>query len=218
MDAIEMQLSDKVSSRGLMLVLSSPSGAGKTSISRQLLASEDKLHLSVSATSRPLRGTEREGYDYFFVSEAEFQTMIGNQEFYEHAKVFGNYYGTPRAKVEELLSAGLDVMLDVDWQGTKQIKMQASDDLVSVFILPPSIAALEERLVMRGRDTAEVVAQRMQEANKEISHYTDYDYVIINDDLASTVKEVQAILQAERLRRQRRVGLPDFVKSLQDSQ
>ena len=205
-----------ISRRGLMLVLSSPSGAGKSSISRRLLASEDNLHLSVSATSRKRRPGEVEGVDYQFVNNEDFRLMINNDEFLEYAKVFDHYYGTPRAQVEGNLASGRDVLFDIDWQGTQQLKASAREDLVSVFILPPSVAELERRLMKRGQDTAEVVARRMAEASSEMSHYAEYDYIIINEDLDASVERVASILMAERLRRDRQTGLTGFVKSLRE--
>ncbi|HCD50022.1 MAG TPA: guanylate kinase [Alphaproteobacteria bacterium] len=205
-----------ISRRGLMLVLSSPSGAGKSSISRRLLESEDNLHLSVSATSRKRRPGEVEGVDYQFVNNEDFRLMINNDEFLEYAKVFDHYYGTPRAQVEGNLASGRDVLFDIDWQGTQQLKASAREDLVSVFILPPSVAELERRLMKRGQDTAEVVARRMAEASSEMSHYAEYDYIIINEDLDASVERVASILMAERLRRDRQTGLTGFVKSLRE--
>ena len=205
-----------ISRRGLMLVLSSPSGAGKSSISRRLLASEDNLHLSVSATSRKRRPGEVEGVDYQFVNNEDFRLMINNDEFLEYAKVFDHYYGTPRAQVEGNLASGRDVLFDIDWQGTQQLKASAREDLVSVFILPPSVAELERRLMKRGQDTAEVVARRMAEASSEMSHYAEYDYIIINEDLDASVERVASILMAERLKRDRQTGLTGFVKSLRE--
>ena len=205
-----------ISRRGLMLVLSSPSGAGKSSISRHLLEQDSNLYLSVSATSRKRRPGEVEGRDYSFVSTEEFQLMINRGNFYEYAKVFDNYYGTPKAPVEAKMQEGKDVLFDIDWQGTQQMKAQARDDLVSVFILPPSIAELEKRLNKRGQDTAEVVAKRMSKAADEMSHYPEYDYIIVNENLEASVGQVQAILAAERLKRDRLTGLTGFMKSLRD--
>jgi guanylate kinase len=205
-----------INRRGLMLVLSSPSGAGKSSISRQLLEADDNLHLSVSATSRKRRPGEVEGVDYSFVSNEDFQLMINRDDFFEYAKVFDHYYGTPKAPVDAQLSRGRDVLFDIDWQGTQQLKAKARDDLVSVFILPPSIAELERRLNKRGQDSSETVARRMSEAASEMSHYPEYDYIIVNYDLGESVKMVQSILAAERLRRDRQTGLTEFVKSLRD--
>ena len=205
-----------ISRRGLMLVLSSPSGAGKSSISRHLLEQDSNLYLSVSATSRKRRPGEVEGRDYSFVSTEEFQLMINRGDFYEYAKVFDNYYGTPKAPVEAKMQEGKDVLFDIDWQGTQQMKAQARYDLVSVFILPPSIAELEKRLNKRGQDTAEVVAKRMSKAADEMSHYPEYDYIIVNENLEASVGQVQAILAAERLKRDRLTGLTGFMKSLRD--
>jgi len=205
-----------INRRGLMLVLSSPSGAGKSSISRQLLEADDNLHLSVSATSRKRRPGEVEGVDYSFVSNEDFQLMINRDDFFEYAKVFDHYYGTPKAPVNAQLSRGRDVLFDIDWQGTQQLKAKARDDLVSVFILPPSIAELERRLNKRGQDSPETVARRMSEAASEMSHYPEYDYIIVNYDLSESVKMVQSIIAAERLRRDRQTGLTEFVKSLRD--
>ena len=200
--------------RGFMLVLSSPSGAGKTTISRRLLDSDDNLSLSISATTRPPRRSEAEGKDYFFVSQERFAAMIAGGELLEHAVVFGNNYGTPRAPVEEALERGRDVLFDIDWQGTQQLRETAREDLVSVFILPPSIAELERRLHARAQDSTEVVQGRMAKAADEMSHWAEYDYIIINDNLESSVAQVEAILTAERLRRERRVGLRAFVETL----
>src|SRR5690606_5540905 len=197
-----------------MLVLSSPSGAGKTTISRRLLQLEPNLTMSVSATTRPKRPGETEGQDYHFVDNTAFGLMINRGELMEHAKVFGHYYGTPRKPVEATLGRGGDVLFDIDWQGTQQLGESASDDLVSVFILPPSIAELERRLKRRAQDSDDVVAARMSKAADEMSHYFEYDYVVVNRDIDQSVAEVQAILRAERLKRKRQIGLGDFVKSL----
>ncbi len=202
--------------RGLMLVLSSPSGAGKTSISRRLLETEDELTMSVSATTRPRRPGEVDGVDYHFIDQTDFQLMINRGEFLEYAKVFDNYYGTPRGPVDDVLSGGKDVLFDIDWQGTQQVADAAREDLVSVFILPPSTQELERRLMGRAQDSAEVVAQRMSKAADEISHYREYDYIIVNRDLDESVEAVRAILTAERLKRDRRLGLTDFVKLLRE--
>jgi guanylate kinase len=208
----------EISRRGLMLVLSSPSGAGKTSISREILRREPGLTMSVSATTRPKRPVETHGKDYFFVDKTEFGLMVNRGELLEHAKVFDNYYGTPREFVEEKLGAGLDVLFDIDWQGTQQLKEKAPADLVSVFILPPSTHELERRLNARAQDPAHVVAARMAKASDEMSHWPEYDYILVNSDLDASVARVQAILAAERLRRDRQVGLGDFVKRLRDGQ
>ena len=204
-----------ISRRGLMLVLSSPSGAGKTSIARQLLAEDDNLTLSVSATTRPARPNEVDGRDYHFVDQARFDEMVAADAFLEYATVFGNSYGTPKADVMAVLAAGGDVLFDIDWQGTQQVANAARDDLVSVFILPPSRTALQSRLEGRGQDSAGVVAARMAKASDEISHYPEYEYIVVNDDLDRSVRSVRAILAAERLRRDRQNGMTEFVRTLQ---
>jgi guanylate kinase len=204
--------------RGVMLVLSSPSGAGKTSISRRLLATEPELEMSVSVTTRPKRPGEVAGVDYHFLEPTEFKLRVNRQELLEWAKVFGHYYGTPRAPVEAALAAGRDVLFDIDWQGTQQLAERAPEDLVSVFILPPSTGELERRLRRRAQDSSEEVARRMAEAADEMSHWAEYDYIFVNRDLASSLDRVQSILQAERLRRERQIGLHDFVKGLRAGQ
>ncbi|MEO3429650.1 guanylate kinase [Pelagibius sp. CAU 1746] len=201
--------------RGLMLVLSSPSGAGKTTISRRLLETDDNLSLSISATTRPARPGEVEGKDYYFVDQNRFDAMVAGGEMLEYAQVFGNNYGTPRAPVESALEAGRDVLFDIDWQGTQQVREAAREDLVSVFILPPSTEELERRLYARAQDSEEVVRARMAKAADEMSHWAEYDYIIINDDVDRSVEQVEAILTAERLKRERRIGLGAFVKGLQ---
>lgn len=206
----------RIARRGLMLVLSSPSGAGKTSISRALLARERDLSMSVSATTRPKRPGEVAGSDYHFVDTETFGLMVNRGELLEHAKVFGNYYGTPRGPVEASLAAGRDVLFDIDWQGTQQLRQSAGRDLVAVFVLPPSTHELEKRLRTRAQDTPRVVAERMAKAADEMSHWPEYDYVLVNDDLAASTDAVIAILAAERLRRERQTGLGDFVKSLRE--
>ena len=203
-----------ITKRGLMLVLSSPSGAGKTSICKKLLQQDTSLVLSVSATTRKRRPGEVEGKDYQFLSTQEFESRINKSQFLEYAKVFGNYYGTPAQLVERSLKSGVDVLFDIDWQGTQQLKARARQDLVSVFILPPSIKELEKRLFKRAQDTSEVVASRMSKSASEMSHYPEYDYVIINHDLDKSVQQVQSILCAERSRRERQIGLVEFVKYL----
>ena len=203
--------------RGLMLVLSSPSGAGKTTLSRRLLESDSEIDMSVSATTRKPRPGEVEGKDYFFLTTEDFGIMRNNAEFLESAKVFGNYYGTPRKPVEEALARGHDVLFDIDWQGTQQLDETAPEDLVKVFILPPSAQELERRLEKRAQDPAEVVTARMAKASDEISHYQEYDYIIINEDMDKAFAELQAILRAERLRRRRLTGLSNFVKQLREA-
>jgi guanylate kinase len=197
-----------------MLVLSSPSGAGKTSIARELLKREPGLVMSVSATTRPKRPGEIEGKDYYFVTPEAFEGMVARNEFLEHAAVFSHRYGTPRAPVEAALSGGRDVLFDIDWQGTQQIRDKAPEDLVRVFILPPSTQELERRLHTRAQDPPNVVAQRMAKASEEMSRYQEYDYIVINRDLDQSVAWVQAILNAERLRLDRQIGLADFVNRL----
>jgi guanylate kinase len=206
----------EISRRGLMLVLSSPSGAGKTTISRALLKGDRNLTMSVSVTTRRKRPGEVEGQDYFFIDNTDFNLMVNRGELLEYAKVFGNYYGTPKGPVENALSAGHDVLFDIDWQGTQQLKASARADLVSVFILPPSTAELEKRLRTRAQDSAKVVAERMAKAADEMSHWAEYDYIIVNRDVTESVARVEAILAAERLRRDRQVGLSDFVKGLRE--
>ena len=206
----------RISRRGLMLVLSSPSGAGKTTIAREILARDANLSLSVSATTRPKRPGEVEGHDYYFMTEEDFRLMVNRQELLEHATVFGNLYGTPRAPVEKSLAVGRDVLFDIDWQGTQQLRESAREDLVSVFILPPTTRELERRLKSRAQDSDEVVAQRMSKAADEMSHYPEYDYIIVNHDIEASVAQVQAILTAERLRRERLVGLGDLVRGLRE--
>jgi guanylate kinase len=203
--------------RGLMLVLSSPSGAGKTTLSRRLLESDGEITMSVSATTRKPRPGEEDGKDYHFLTTEDFGVMRNKGEFLEHAKVFDNYYGTPKGPVEEALTAGHDVMFDIDWQGTQQLEESASNDLVKVFILPPSGHELEKRLNTRAQDPPDVVAGRMAKASDEISHYAEYDYIIVNDDVEKALNELTAILVAERVRRERRVGLRTFVQQLQQA-
>ena len=203
--------------RGLMLVLSSPSGAGKTTLSRRLLESDSEIDMSVSATTRKPRPGEVDGKDYFFLTTEDFGIMRNKGEFLESAKVFGNYYGTPRKPVEEALARGHDVLFDIDWQGTQQLDETAPEDLVKVFILPPSAQELERRLEKRAQDPADVVAARMAKASDEISHYQEYDYIIINENMDKAFAELQAILRAERLRRRRLTGLSNFVKQLREA-
>ena len=202
--------------RGLMLVLSSPSGAGKTTLSRQLLDNDKQIQLSVSCTTRPKRPGERDGVDYRFVDTATFRGMIERKQFLEYAEVFGNYYGTPKAPVDEALAAGRDVLFDIDWQGTQQLRDKGRADLVTVFILPPSTRDLEKRLLTRAQDPKDVVAQRMAKAADEMSHWAEYDYVVVNSDIATSLSNLKAILTSERLKRERQVGMSGFVKGLRE--
>jgi guanylate kinase len=206
----------QIQRRGLMLVLSSPSGAGKTTLSRQLLDNDKQIQLSVSATTRARRSGEKDGVDYQFVDTATFSGMVERGEFLEHARVFDHFYGTPRAPVEAALMAGRDVLFDIDWQGTQQLKEKAGSDLVTVFILPPSTRDLERRLITRAQDSMEVVQKRMAKAADEMSHWAEYDYQIINRDIATSLMELKSILTAERLKRERQVGLSNFVKALRE--
>ena len=197
-------------------MLSSPSGAGKTSIARSLLTRDKEINMSVSVTTRPRRPGEAEGKDYYFIDEEKFKTDINKGLFLEYARVFDHYYGTPLGLVQKLLSSGCDVLFDIDWQGTQQIKAKARDDLVSVFVLPPSTAELEKRLITRAQDSAEVVAGRMARAADEMSHYPEYDYIIVNHDLDQSIDAVHTILKAERLRRSRQASLTEFMKQLRE--
>jgi guanylate kinase len=200
--------------RGLMLVISSPSGAGKTTLSRRLLEDDLQVAMSVSATTRQPRPNERYGIDYYFVDDARFDDMVGKQEFLEHASVFGERYGTPRQPVETALSKGRDVLFDIDWQGTQQIAEAARGDLVSIFILPPSMEILEQRLRTRASDSDETVRYRMSKAAAEISHWAEYDYVLVNDNLDTCLAQIKTILAAERLKRTRQITLSSFVRNL----
>ena len=204
-----------VTRRGMMLILSSPSGAGKTTISRRLLEADPGLRMSVSATTRPMRPGEVPGEDYRFVKSGEFQAMIANGELLEHARVFDHDYGTPRGPVLHSLEQGRDVLFDIDWQGAQQLSEGMGDDVVKVFILPPSTKELERRLTNRAQDSAEVVANRMAKAAAEMTHWAEYDYVVINHDIDQAVAQVMAILTAVRLRRDRYVDLSRFVNELQ---
>jgi len=197
-----------------MLVLSSPSGAGKTTISRALLERETGISMSVSATTRSPREGEIDGKDYHFVDVDRFHRMVEAGEFLEHARVFSNFYGTPRAPVEATLAGGKDVLFDIDWQGTQQLAQNARADLVSVFILPPSLDELHRRLSGRGLDSADVVAERMAKAGDEMSHWPEYDYIVVNSDLERSIGEVRSILAAARLKRERQAGLASFVNRL----
>jgi len=200
--------------RGLLLVMSSPSGAGKTTLSRKLLAADRNITMSVSVTTRAPRPGEIDGKDYRFIAKDEFARLRDNGDLLEWAEVFGNYYGTPKKPVDEALAQGRDVLFDIDWQGTQQLAQAMEDDLVRIFILPPSAEELRERLIRRAQDSAATVAKRMAEASREISHWPEYDYVIVNDDIESAHGQIVSILTAERLRRRRRTGLTNFVREL----
>ena len=204
-----------IARRGLMFVLSSPSGAGKTTLSRMLLKADRNVELSVSVTTRPRRPGEVEGRDYRFIDLARFEAMVKRNELLEWAEVFGYRYGTPRRPVEKALRAGRDVLFDIDWQGTQQLREKARDDLVSVFILPPTIKELHRRLQRRAQDSRAIIVSRMAKAAAEMSHWPEYDYVIVNRDIDDAFDQVQAILAAERLKRERRIGLSSFVRALQ---
>ena len=206
---------EKIARRGLMLVLSSPSGAGKTTLSRLLLRSDRKVELSISVTTRAKRRGETNGRDYHFIDQARFDEMVGRGELLEWAEVFGHRYGTPRQPVIKALQAGRDVLFDIDWQGTQQLREKARTDLVSVFILPPTAKELERRLKRRAQDSKPVIGSRMAKAAGEMSHWPEYDYVIVNRDKRGAFAELRAILAAERLKRERQVGLSDFVRRLQ---
>jgi guanylate kinase len=207
---------DGVERRGLMFVLSSPSGAGKTTLSRMLIAETPGLQMSVSATTRAMRPGEAEGKDYFFVTNDRFETMVTDGELLEWANVFGNRYGTPREPVEAALASGKDVLFDIDWQGTQQLRDRSGKDVVSVFILPPSVAALEQRLHTRAQDSDEVIRSRMKKAGDEMSHFDAYDYIVVNDNIGIAFEAVRSILRAEQLRRERQVGLEGFVRGLRN--
>ena len=205
-----------IARRGLMLVLSSPSGAGKTTLSRRLLEADPGVDLSVSVTTRSPRNNEVNGRDYHFIDRARFAEMAKNNELLESATVFGNLYGTPRAPVEAAMAAGRDVLFDIDWQGTQQLREKARGDMASIFVLPPSIPELERRLRVRAQDVERVIQERMAKAGEELSHWAEYDYVIINDDIESAFAQVCAILAVERLKRERQPWISTFVRSLQD--
>ena len=200
---------------GLLIIVSSPSGAGKSTLAKRLLEDDDKISFSVSATTRPMRADEVEGKDYYFKTRAEFKTMVEAGQMLEHAEVFGNFYGTPISPVKEAMDEGSDVLFDVDWQGGQQIRASnLRDNVVSVFILPPSIIELESRLHARGQDTIDVVSDRMGKSRNEISHWAEYDYVLVNEELETCEKQLRAVITAERLRRDRQPGLMSRVRKL----
>ena len=205
---------NRLARRGLMFILSSPSGAGKTTISRMLLDADDEIKLSVSVTTRPPRAGEIDGVHYYFVSDAEFDRMVEEDDFYEWAPVFGHRYGTPKGRIRNALKEGQDFLFDIDWQGTQQLYQRMETDVVRVFLLPPSIVELEQRLRSRGTDSDAVIAARMERARFEISHWDGYDYVVINDDIEECYAKVLTILEAERMKRARQTGLVDFTRWL----
>ncbi len=204
----------KIKRRGLLFILSSPSGAGKTTISRALLQQNTDLNVSVSVTTRTPRPGEVDGKDYHFITKDKFDQMVENEELLEHAKVFSNYYGTPLKPVEQSLASSEDIIFDIDWQGTQQLKQKLTNDLVTVFILPPSRDELERRLRARQQDDESIIRERMKKASNEISHYSEYDYIIVNNDLDSSIRRAQSILDAERSKRRRLTDLPEFVTTL----
>jgi guanylate kinase len=203
-----------IARRGLLFVMSSPSGAGKTTLSRKLLSADKLISMSVSVTTRKPRPGEVDGKDYHFISKDAFEKMVASGELLEWADVFGNLYGTPRKPVEVALAAGRDMLFDIDWQGTQQLAQAMKEDLVRIFILPPASDALRERLIKRAQDSSAIIAKRMAEAAHEISHWPEYDYVVVNDDLERAHQQVLAILTAERLKRRRQLGLAEFVREL----
>ncbi len=202
--------------RGFMLILSSPSGAGKTTICRSILGTDPRISLSISATTRDKRPGEQDGVDYYFKTEEEFKAMIDAGEFLEWAHVFGNYYGTLKKPVYEAMEQGKDILFDIDWQGAQQLKEVASEDVVTIFILPPSREELEKRLRNRAQDSDAIIQERMDKANSEISHYTEYKYIVINQDLETSIDKVEGIIRSERLTRRRLTGLNAFVRDLMD--
>jgi guanylate kinase len=204
----------QIQTRGMMLIMSSPSGAGKTTISRRILDEDARISLSLSMTTRPPRPGEQEGVHYMFRDVDTFKKMVSENGFLEWAQVFENYYGTPRVPVEQALANGKDVMFDIDWQGHRLVRAAAPEDVVSIFILPPTLAALKKRLIERGQDSAEIIDKRMQKNHDEITHWDEYDYVVVNENIEQAIAEVKAILMAERKRRARQIGLPDFVRAM----
>lgn len=210
----DFKSTDKLHRRGLLFILSSPSGAGKTTLSRMLLAADPEIKLSVSATTRPPRPGEEDGVHYHFVSDAKFDQMVEEDDFYEWAEVFGYRYGTPKGAIRAALKDGQDFLFDIDWQGTQQLYQKDQQDVVSVFILPPSLAELRRRLEARAQDSSEVIDSRMERARAEISHWAEYDYVVINDNVDECFDRVREVLDAERMRRTRQTGLIPFVREL----
>ena len=207
----------EVNRKGLMFVLSSPSGAGKTSLSKKILELDAEISLSISFTTRPARPGENDGEDYFFVDNKIFGDMRDNNEFLEYAKVFDYYYGTPKKPILDMLNNGKDVLFDIDLQGTQQLMNESKDDLVKVFVLPPSVEELERRLKERKQDEDEIIQKRMSRASDEMSHYAEYDYILVNDDFDKTIKSIMAILYAERLKRHRQIKTQEIVKTLRSS-
>ena len=210
-------MNDLNKKKGVMLVLSSPSGAGKSSICKSLMSLDKNLSLSVSTTTRKKRPNEKSGEDYIFVSTEEFDNMLSSNDFLEYANVFDNYYGTVKSLVDKKINNGQDLIFDIDWQGAQQLREKMRENVVSIFILPPSKKELERRLKSRGQDSDEVVKKRMDGASAEITHWAEYDYVIINEDLNKSVNAVLGVLKAERMKRIRQVGLAEFVRSITDN-
>ena len=210
----DTKATDKLARRGLLFILSSPSGAGKTTLSRKLLEADGEIQLSISATTRPPRPGEEDGVHYHFVSNDAFDQMVEEDDFYEWAHVFDHRYGTPKGAIREGLKRGQDYLFDIDWQGTQQLKQKDDQDVVTVFVLPPSLSELRRRLETRAQDSAEVIDGRMERARGEISHWAEYDYVVINDDMDACFDQVCEILHAERMRRKRQTGLIPFVREL----
>lgn len=209
-------LNPMIMRRGMMVVLSSPSGAGKTTLARRLLEADKNVEMSVSVTTRPRRSSEIEGRDYYFVTEDEYRRMVKRRELLEHARVFDNWYGTPREPVEAALAKGRDVLFDIDWQGAKQLHKAAKEDLVRIFVLPPSLEELEKRLMRRAEDRASVVAGRMAKAVAELSHWREYDYIVVNEDIEKAFEGLLSIIAAERLKRARQTSLSEFVRGLME--